>query len=166
VSLLKKYNHVFSEEIPFGLPPTWDIQHHIDLIPSASLLNKPIYHMNPWWGPCYPTYGEPCQCPKSSQGVLHSQGSSNASQKLAWSSGQWGLQFIRKLAPFCLACGAWSKRGNFLHVCSPSRLGSKLSNKFSYASFGVHLPTHSVQKPQACPTRAESSEGQIEDWPT
>jgi len=51
---------------------------------------------------------------------------------------------------------------NFLHESPPSRLGSKLSKKPSYASLGVHLPTQKVQKLQAYPSRAESSEGQIE----
>jgi len=47
IALLKLYPHVFPEEIPPGLPPKRSIQHHIDLIPSAILPNKPAYRMNP-----------------------------------------------------------------------------------------------------------------------
>jgi len=45
MSLLKRYNHNFTKEIPSSLPPKCDIQHHIDLIPGA-LLPKPSYQMN------------------------------------------------------------------------------------------------------------------------
>ena len=58
-----------------------------------------------------------------------------------------GLQ-ISVSVRFCFAYGVRSRRGNFLHVWPPSRLGSKLSNKTSYASFGVHLPTQPAQIPQ------------------
>jgi len=47
VALLQAYAHVFLDEIPSGLPPKRDIQHHIDLIPGAILPNKPAYRMNP-----------------------------------------------------------------------------------------------------------------------
>jgi len=46
IALLKVYSHVFLEEIPPRLPPQRSIQHHIDLIPSAILPNKPAYRMN------------------------------------------------------------------------------------------------------------------------
>ena len=58
-----------------------------------------------------------------------------------------GLQ-ISASVRFCLTCGARTKRGNFLHAWPSSRLGSKLSNKPSYASFGGHLPCQPVQIPQ------------------
>ena len=47
VALLKAFAHVFPEEIPTGLPPKREIQHHMDLIPGAVLPNKPAYRMNP-----------------------------------------------------------------------------------------------------------------------
>ena len=47
ISLLKQFQHLLLEDIPFGLPPKRDIQHHIDLIPREILLNKPAYRMNP-----------------------------------------------------------------------------------------------------------------------
>ncbi|XP_057248316.1 uncharacterized protein LOC130590268 [Beta vulgaris subsp. vulgaris] len=45
--LLDQYVHVFPPQIPPGLPPKRDIQHKIDLIPGASLPNKPAYRTNP-----------------------------------------------------------------------------------------------------------------------
>ena len=47
IPLLKEYEHVFPNEVPHGLPPKRTIQHKIDLIPGATLPNKPAYRMNP-----------------------------------------------------------------------------------------------------------------------
>ena len=46
-TLIEKFCHLFPEEIPTGLPPKREIQHHIDLIPGSILPNKPAYRMNP-----------------------------------------------------------------------------------------------------------------------
>ena len=45
--LINAFSHVFPQEIPSGLPPQRSIQHKIDLIPGATLPNKPAYRMNP-----------------------------------------------------------------------------------------------------------------------
>jgi len=47
IALRERFAHVFTEEIPSGLPPQRSIQHHINLIPGAILPNKPTCRMNP-----------------------------------------------------------------------------------------------------------------------
>jgi hypothetical protein len=45
--LLDECVDVIPNELPDGLPPKRDIQHHIDMIPESSLPNQVAYRMSP-----------------------------------------------------------------------------------------------------------------------
>jgi hypothetical protein len=45
--VLQDYEDVFPAEVPPGLPPKRGIEHQIDLVPGASLPNRPPYRTNP-----------------------------------------------------------------------------------------------------------------------
>ena len=45
--ILQEYEDIFLEETPAGLPPLCGIEHQIDLIPGATLPNRPAYRTNP-----------------------------------------------------------------------------------------------------------------------
>jgi len=47
LDLLQDFEDVFPDEVPAGLPPIRGIEHQIDLVPSASLPNRPAYRSNP-----------------------------------------------------------------------------------------------------------------------
>jgi len=45
--LFKDFDDIYSKEGPNGLPPFRRIEHRIDLVPGASLPNRPAYRTNP-----------------------------------------------------------------------------------------------------------------------
>ena len=47
LDLLQDFEDVFLDAVPAGLPPIHGIEHQIDLVPGASLPNRPAYLTNP-----------------------------------------------------------------------------------------------------------------------
>ncbi|XP_010484756.1 PREDICTED: uncharacterized protein LOC104763033 [Camelina sativa] len=45
--VLRRYQDVFPDEFPHGLPPLRGIENQIDLVPRAQLPNRPAYRVNP-----------------------------------------------------------------------------------------------------------------------
>ena len=46
VELLNRFQDVFFDELPHGLPPSRRIEHQIDFMPGAVIPNRPAYRSN------------------------------------------------------------------------------------------------------------------------
>ncbi|XP_027912354.1 uncharacterized protein LOC114171680 [Vigna unguiculata] len=46
-SILQEFKDVFPSDLPSGLPPLRGIEHQVDLIPGATIPNRPAYRSNP-----------------------------------------------------------------------------------------------------------------------
>ena len=46
VELLQVFDDVFLEEVPHGLPPIRGIEHQINFVPGATILNRLAYRSN------------------------------------------------------------------------------------------------------------------------
>jgi len=105
VSLLQVYTHVFLDEIPAGLPPKRDIQHHIDIFPGAVLPNKPAYRMNP-----------------KDTGEIQRQVEELVSKGLVQES----------LSPCAVTALLVPKKDESMHMCVNSRAINKITIKYRY----------------------------------
>ncbi|KAL5123122.1 hypothetical protein HKD37_02G003772 [Glycine soja] len=47
LSLREEFKDAFPKEIPHGLPPSRSIEHQVDILPEASLPNRPTYNSKP-----------------------------------------------------------------------------------------------------------------------
>ncbi|XP_074292754.1 uncharacterized protein LOC141619634 [Silene latifolia] len=45
--LIQRFQEVFPDELPIGLPPLRGIEHYVDLVPGSMLPNKPAYRCDP-----------------------------------------------------------------------------------------------------------------------
>ncbi|PKI73061.1 hypothetical protein CRG98_006556 [Punica granatum] len=150
MALLKEFINVFPEELPEGLPPIKGIEHQIDLVPRAALLNQPAYRCNP---------GE--------------------AKELQWQVKELLEKgYVQEsMSPYSVPALLVSKKDRSMRMCVNSRAINKITVKYRYpiprpddmldelngSKRGVKVDEEKVKAIREWPTPTTASEGYVRE---